>query len=113
MSETWVKIIEDGIEYDIDEFAGLMFLDAKASYPSENENNVSINGIDGVLPGAISFAPFNLVLRFGYDGIDARELICLNITLEVSFIEENHMQLLHLKCQVLSIQLVEPLYNLQ
>nr|WP_277948660.1 hypothetical protein [Staphylococcus hominis] len=37
MSETWVKIIEDGIEYDIDEFAGLMFLDAKASYPSENE----------------------------------------------------------------------------
>lgn len=35
MSETWVKIIEDGIEYDIDEFAGLMFLDAKASYPSE------------------------------------------------------------------------------
>ena len=49
-------------------------LDAKASYPSENENNVSINGIDGVLPGAISFAPFNLVLRFGYDGIDAREI---------------------------------------
>lgn len=53
MSETWVKIIEDGIEYDIDEFAGLMFLDAKASYPSENENNVSINGIDGVLPGRL------------------------------------------------------------
>ncbi|WP_059776729.1 phage tail domain-containing protein [Staphylococcus haemolyticus] len=74
MSETWVKIIEDGIEYDIDEFAGLMFLDAKASYPSENENNVSINGIDGVLPGVISFTPFNLVLRFGYDGIDAREI---------------------------------------
>ena len=53
MSETWVKIIENGIEYDIDEFAGLMFLDAKANYPSENENNLSINGIDGVLPGRL------------------------------------------------------------
>ena len=88
-------------------------LDAKASYPSENENNVSINGIDGVLPGAISFAPFNLVLRFGYDGIDAREIDLFEHHFRSIFHRRNHMQLLHLKCQVLSIQLVEPLYNLQ
>ncbi|HDE5349160.1 TPA: phage tail family protein, partial [Staphylococcus aureus] len=36
--------------------------------------SVTINGVDGILPGAISFAPFSLVLRFGYDGIDVIDL---------------------------------------
>lgn len=73
MNENWVKIIDENGERYIDEFEGLMFLDAKVSYPSENENSIVINGVDGMLPGAINFAPFNLILRFGYDGIDVND----------------------------------------
>ncbi|WP_232514243.1 phage tail family protein [Staphylococcus nepalensis] len=29
-----------------------------------------MKGVDGELPGVASFAPFNLVVKFGFDGID-------------------------------------------
>lgn len=68
------KIIDGYKEEVITDFNQLIFLDARAESPNTNDNSVTINGVDGILPGAISFAPFSLVLRFGYDGIDVIDL---------------------------------------
>lgn len=72
--QSFVKIIDGYKEEVITDFNQLIFLDARAESPNTNDNSVTINGVDGILPGAISFAPFSLVLRFGYDGIDVIDL---------------------------------------
>lgn len=66
MAKRWVKLI-DQTEELIGESAPLFFLDATTDFPSAVENEVSISGIDGVLPGSLTYAPFNLILRFGLD----------------------------------------------
>lgn len=71
---SWVKLIDNGKEELITDFRGLEFLDAKVESPNSNDNGVNINGVDGILPGAISFAPFSLTLRFGFDGMDVNDL---------------------------------------
>ncbi|MDF4072440.1 phage tail family protein, partial [Staphylococcus aureus] len=61
--QSFVKIIDGYKEEVITDFNQLIFLDARVESPNTNDNSVTINGVDGILPGAISFAPFSLVLR--------------------------------------------------
>ncbi|WP_217983447.1 phage tail domain-containing protein [Staphylococcus nepalensis] len=67
----WLKIIDENGTKDINEYISrFIFLDAKASYPVSVEDSITMKGVDGELPGVASFAPFNLVVKFGFDGID-------------------------------------------
>lgn len=67
----WLKIIDENGTKDINEYINnFIFLDAKASYPVSVEDSITMKGVDGELPGVASFAPFNLVVKFGFDGID-------------------------------------------
>lgn len=67
----WLKIIDENGMNDVNEYINnFIFLDAKTSYPVSVEDNLSIKGVDGELPSVASFAPFNLVVKFGLDGID-------------------------------------------
>ncbi|WP_239760793.1 phage tail domain-containing protein [Mammaliicoccus sp. J-M39] len=71
MDDRWIKLMTSNKVIDVqEEVSGLIFLDAKPSYPVTVTNNKTINGVDGELTGAISFAPFNLLVRFGVDGQD-------------------------------------------
>uniref|UniRef100_UPI0030F46480 phage tail domain-containing protein n=1 Tax=Staphylococcus aureus TaxID=1280 RepID=UPI0030F46480 len=51
-----------------------IFLDAKSTYPTSVEDSITIKGIDGELPSVASFSPFNLVVKFGLDGIDEKDI---------------------------------------
>ncbi|MEN1895183.1 phage tail domain-containing protein [Staphylococcus nepalensis] len=67
----WLKIIDENGTKDINEYINnFIFLDAKASYPVSVEDSITMKGVDGELPGVASFALFNLVVKFGFDGID-------------------------------------------
>jgi len=67
----WLKIIDENGTKDINEYINnFIFLDAKASCPVSVEDSITMKGVDGELPGVASFAPFNLVVKFGFDGID-------------------------------------------
>ncbi|MDK9870679.1 MAG: phage tail family protein [Staphylococcus equorum] len=67
----WLKIIDENGTKDINEYISrFIFLDAKASYPVSVEDSITMKGVDGELPSVASFAPFNLMVKFGFDGID-------------------------------------------
>lgn len=67
----WLKLIKQEGTVDVqEEIPGLIFLEAKPSYPVQTNNNVKMNGIDGEIPGAITYDPFNLVVKVGFDGVD-------------------------------------------
>ncbi|MDW3914156.1 phage tail family protein [Staphylococcus saprophyticus] len=69
----WVKMITDNGTTDITDIDGLMYLDFKEE---DVENRISlqeISGVDGGLLSPISFAPFNLILRFVYSGVDVTD----------------------------------------
>ena len=59
--ESWVKIIDGNKEINITDFHNFMFLDARTESPNSNDSSITINGVDGILPGATSFAPFSLL----------------------------------------------------
>ncbi|AWE66160.1 hypothetical protein CSC47_1370 [Staphylococcus aureus] len=102
--QSFVKIIDGYKEEVITDFNQLIFLDARAESPNTNDNSVTINGVDGILPGAISFAPFSLVLRFGYDGIDVIDLNLFEHWFRSVFIADILIMLLLLKCLALNMQ---------
>lgn len=67
----WLKLIKQEGTIDVqEEIPGLIFLEAKPSYPTQITNNVKMNGIDGEIPGVITYDPFNLVVKIGFDGVD-------------------------------------------
>lgn len=67
----WLKIITDEGTVNINDILpNFLFLEAKASFPTSNNDNITIKGVDGELPGSVSFAPFSLVVKCGYDGLD-------------------------------------------
>lgn len=71
----WLKIVdENGAKYINDFIREFIFLDAKVTYPTSLEEKISIKGVDGELPNAVSFAPFNLVVKFGLDAYDDADL---------------------------------------
>ena len=96
MDKRWIKLLtEDGIFQIQDNIQGLIFLDAKPSYPVSVVNNTTINGVDGELPNAISFAPFTLIVRFGIDGLDQESVDIAEQRLRSIFNRRNHYYLTH------------------
>lgn len=87
----WLKIVTDKETIDLEEqLPGLIFLDTKQEYPVFYDSKVVINGLDGELPGAISFAPFNLVIRFGVDGHDSEDVYLAEQKLRNLFFKRNY-----------------------
>ena len=75
MEDRWLKIIdENGTTNVNDHISKFIFLDAKSTYPTSVEDSITIKGIDGELPSVASFSPFNLVVKFGLDGIDEKDI---------------------------------------
>lgn len=96
MDNRWIKLLtEDGIFQVQDNISGLIFLDARPSYPVSITNNTTINGVDGELPNAISFAPFNLTVRFGIDGLDQASVDIAEQKLRAIFNRRKHYYLTH------------------
>ncbi|MDK8646344.1 phage tail family protein [Staphylococcus condimenti] len=70
----WIKIITDEETINItDKVSGFMFLEAKAAYPTTNNDSITVKGVDGELPSSATFAPFNLVVKCGFDGYDTKD----------------------------------------
>lgn len=69
----WVKMITDNGTTDITNIDGLMYLDFKEEDVENRINLQEISGVDGGLLSSISFAPFNLILRFVYSGVDVTD----------------------------------------
>lgn len=75
VEDRWLKIIDDKGTTNINEhISKFIFLDAKSTYPTSVEDSITIKGIDGELPSVASFSPFNLVVKFGLDGIDEKDI---------------------------------------
>ncbi|MCJ1774699.1 distal tail protein Dit [Mammaliicoccus sciuri] len=69
----WVKMITDNGTTDLTDIDGLMYLDFKEEDVESRINLQEISGVDGGLLSPISFAPFNLILRFVYSGVDVTD----------------------------------------
>lgn len=69
----WVKMITDNGTTDITDIDGLMYLDFKEEDVKNRISLQEISGVDGGLLSPISFAPFNLILRFVYSGVDVTD----------------------------------------
>lgn len=69
----WVKMITDNGTTDLTDIEGLMYLDFKEEDVESRINLQEISGVDGGLLSPISFAPFNLILRFVYSGVDVTD----------------------------------------
>lgn len=71
IDDRWLKIETDNETIDINEvLPNFMFLDAKAAFPTTNNESTTMKGVDGELPNITTFAPFSLVVKCGFDGID-------------------------------------------
>ncbi|MFQ3790842.1 phage tail domain-containing protein [Staphylococcus nepalensis] len=68
-----VELIFDNETIKLTNNEGFVYMDFLEDDVQVQDNNIEINGVDGVLPGAITFAPFNLELRFIYSGIDTED----------------------------------------
>ena len=71
--EKWVKMIKRSNETILTDIDDLMYLDFKEEDVESRINLQEISGVDGGLLSPISFAPFNLILRFVYSGSDIKD----------------------------------------
>ena len=71
--EKWVKMIKGSNETILTDIDDLVYLDFKEEDVESRINLQEISGVDGGLLSPISFAPFNLVLRFVYSGSDIKD----------------------------------------
>ncbi len=91
----WLKIIDGKKEINVTEKYGLQLLNTNVSFPEEQSNSVEINGVDGVLPGAISFAPFSLELEMIYIGIDKVDYQLFTHNIRSLFNRRNPYYIIH------------------
>ena len=73
MDEKWVKIITEEGTFNLTENIGLMYLEFEEEDVETTTNLQEVKGVDGVIAGANTFAPFNLILRFVYIGTDTKD----------------------------------------
>lgn len=60
IDDRWLKIETDNETIDInDVLPNFMFLDAKAAFPTTNNESTTMKGVDGELPNITTFAPFH------------------------------------------------------
>ena len=71
--EKWVKMIKGSNETILTDIDDLVYLDFKEEDVESRINLQEISGADGGLLSPISFAPFNLILRFVYSGSDIKD----------------------------------------
>lgn len=68
-----VKLIMNDKTINLTDFDNFMYLDYVENDVQINTNTTEINGVDGVLTGASTFAPFELELRFMFSGVDIHD----------------------------------------
>lgn len=68
-----VKLITNDKTINLTDFENFMYLDYVENDVQINSNTTEINGVDGVLTGASTFAPFELELRFMFSGVDIHD----------------------------------------
>lgn len=68
-----VKLITNDKTINLTDFENFMYLDYVENDVQINTNTTEFNGVDGVLTGASTFAPFELELRFMFSGIDIHD----------------------------------------
>ena len=74
-TDRWLKIIDDNGMTNVNDYiSNFIFLEAKSSYPTSIEDSITIKGVDGELPSVASFSPFSLVVKFGLDGMDEKDI---------------------------------------
>ena len=71
--EKWVKMIKGSNETILTDIDDLVYLGFKEEDVESRINLQEISGVDGGLLSPISFAPFNLILRFVYSGSDIKD----------------------------------------
>ncbi|MFJ1815241.1 distal tail protein Dit [Staphylococcus saprophyticus] len=69
----WVKMITENGTTDLTDIDGLMYLDFKEEDVESRISLQEISGVDGGILSPISYAPFNLILRFVYSGVDVSD----------------------------------------
>lgn len=67
------KLIMNGKTINLTDFENFMYLDYIENDVQINTNSTEVNGVDGVLTGASTFAPFELELRFMFSGVDIHD----------------------------------------
>lgn len=73
MEDKWVKVITEEGTFNLTENIGLMYLEFEEEDVETTTNLQEIQGVDGAIAGANTFAPFNLILRFVYIGTDTKD----------------------------------------
>ena len=68
-----VKLITNDKTINLTDFDNFIYLDFVENDVQMNTNTTEINGVDGVLTGASTFAPFELELRFIFSGVDIHD----------------------------------------
>ncbi|CRV14453.1 Phage-related protein [Streptococcus equi subsp. equi] len=68
-----VKLITNDKTINLTDFENFMYLDYVENDVQINSNTTEINGVDGVLTGASTFAPFELELNFIFSGVDIKD----------------------------------------
>lgn len=82
----WIKLITKEETINITNTLGnCIFLDAKTEFPNSENENINVKGADGVLPSTTTFAPFNLVVRIGFDGQDEIDVNLFELKLRSLF----------------------------
>ncbi|MVK33705.1 phage tail family protein [Staphylococcus aureus] len=90
LNDRWLKIIdEDGSKNVGEHINGFIYLEAKTSYPASVYDNLTVKGVDGELPSVATFAPFNLVIKFGLDGIDEQDINLIEMKIRRLFFKRN------------------------
>lgn len=79
----WVNIYKKSGNMSLTEsIPGLDFVEWEIPSVSTNNEDLEVSGRDGVIPGAVSFAPFSLVLNFYYAGNDMGDLNLFSQTMK-------------------------------
>lgn len=93
----WVYFTSDGKNENIINNNRLKFLDAKEESVESSFNSVEIKGIDGVLPGQLTFSPFKLVLRFSYKATDIDDYLLFKTKMRGVFFKRTPFYINHSK----------------
>lgn len=73
MDDKWVKMITEKGTSSLTDNTGLMYLEFEEEDVETTTNLQEVQGVDGVIAGANTFAPFNLILRLAYIGADTKD----------------------------------------
>ena len=86
LEDRWIKIItEKGTVDAQDLLPGFMFSELRMDSPEVVSNNLTMSGKDGEMPGQLTFAPFNITVKCGFDGWDESDAYLAEMKLREIF----------------------------